>query len=144
MSIADVMTVKVVSVEPGNTVAHAIQRMVDENIGAVAVCELGRIVGMFTERDVLRLAGGAEAFAGKRVDEVMTRQLVTVAPDDDIVAVARLMGERRLRHLPVVEGSHLLGIVGARDVMGALVERLWQAHDEQAHETARALLLRSH
>jgi CBS domain-containing protein len=144
MSIADVMTVKVVSVEPGSTVAHAIQRMVDENIGAVAVCELGRIVGMFTERDVLRLAGGAEAFAGKRVDEVMTRQLVTVAPDDDIVAVARLMGERRLRHLPVVEGSHLLGIVGARDVMGALVERLWQTHDEQAHETARALLLRSH
>lgn len=144
MSIADVMTVRVVSVEPHDSVAHAIERMLDENIGAVAVCELGRVVGIFSERDVLRLAGGSEAFASRRVDEVMTQRPLTVAPDDDIVAVARLMGERQLRHLPVVENDHLLGIVGARDVMGALVERLWRTHDEQAHETVRALLLRSH
>ena len=144
MSIADVMTVRVVSVEPGDSVAYAIQRMVAESIGAVVVCELGRVVGIFSERDVLRLAGSSEAFTNRRVDEVMTRRPMTVAPDDDIVAVARLMGERQVRHLPVVEGDRLLGIVGARDVMGALVERLWRTHDEQAHETARALLLRSH
>lgn len=143
MAIVDVMTVNVISVEPGDSVAHAIQRMVDGNVGAVAVCESGRIVGIFSERDVLRLASGSELFTSKRVDEVMTQRLVTVAPGDDIVAVARLMGERQLRHLPVVEDDRLLGIVGARDVMGALVERLWRAHDEQAHETARALLLRS-
>ena len=144
MSIADVMTVRVVSVEPGDSVAYAIQQMVAESIGAVVVCELGQVVGIFSERDVLRLAGGSEAFTSRRVDEVMTRRPMTVAPDDNIVAVARLMGERQLRHLPVVEGDRLLGIVGARDVMGALVERLWRTHDEQAHETARALLLHSH
>lgn len=143
MAIVDVMTVNVISVEPGDSVAHAIQRMVDGNVGAVAVCESGRVVGIFSERDVLRLASGSETFTSKRVDEVMTRRLVTVAPGDDIVAVARLMGERQLRHLPVVEDDRMLGIVGARDVMGALVERLWLARDEQAHETARALLLRS-
>ena len=143
MSIADVMTVNVVSVEPGDSVAHAIQRMVDENVGAVAVCELGRIVGIFSERDVLRLASGPEAFTSRRVDEVMTRRLVTAAPGDDILAVARLMGDGQIRHMPVVEDDCLLGMVGARDVLGALVERLWRSHDEQAHDTAKALLLRS-
>ena len=143
MSIADVMTVRIVSVEPGDSVAHTIQRMIDEDVGAITVCELGRIVGIFSERDVLRLAAGSEAFTTKRVDEVMTRRLFTVAPDDDIVAVARLMGERRVRHVPVVEDDRLLGIVSARDVMAALVERVWRSHDEQAHDTALALLSRS-
>ena len=50
------------------------------------------------------------------------------------------MGEKKIRHLPVVdEGEHLLGMVGIRDVLGSLVERLWQTHDTAAHETARAL-----
>ena len=144
MSIADVMTVKIVSAEPTDSVAHTIQRMVDEDVGAIAVCEQGRIVGIFSERDVLRLATVSSSFTSGRVDEVMTRQLFTVAPDDDIVAVARLMGERQIRHVPVVEDDRLLGIVSARDVMAALVDRVWRSHDERAHETALAILQRSH
>ena len=61
---------------------------------------------------------------------------------DGLVAVldaARLMGERKIRHLPVVEGDHLLGMVGIRDVLGSLVERLWQSRDSAAHDTARSL-----
>ena len=141
MAIVDVMRVQVVSVEPSDSVAHAIQRMVDESVGAVVVCEQGRLLGIFSERDVLRLAAGTESFRSKRVEEVMTRRLVSVAPDDDIAAVAHLMGKRRIRHVPVVEGDRLLGLVSARDVMGALVERLWRTHDAEAHETARALLV---
>jgi CBS domain-containing protein len=49
------------------------------------------------------------------------------------------MGERKIRHLPVVEGDHLLGMVGIRDVLGSLVERLWQSRDSAAHDTARSL-----
>jgi CBS domain-containing protein len=56
-----------------------------------------------------------------------------------VLDAARLMGERKIRHLPVVEGEHLLGMIGIRDVLGSLVERLWQTHDEDAHETARSL-----
>jgi CBS domain-containing protein len=52
------------------------------------------------------------------------------------------MGERRIRHLPVVEGGNLLGIVGIRDVLRGLVERLWREHDEEARRTARSLLAR--
>ena len=143
MSIVDVMSVNVVSVQPGDSVAHAIHCMVEANVGAVAVCDQGRIVGIFTERDVLRLAGEGTGFLERRVEEVMTERLITASADDDIVAVAHLMGERRIRHLPVVEDGRLLGIAGARDVMGALVERLWRTHDERAHETAQALLARA-
>jgi predicted transcriptional regulator len=72
----------------------------------------------------------------------MTRQLVTLAPDDDILDAARLMGERKIRHLPVLEGENLLGIVGIREVVRSLVERLWHTHDAEARERARELLSR--
>ena len=76
------------------------------------------------------------------VHEVMTRRPVTVSPDDDIVSAARLMGERRIRHLPVVQDGFLLGVIGIRDVMGSLVERVWRDRDGDARETARELLRR--
>jgi CBS domain-containing protein len=133
----------VVKVAPDDTVHVAIARMLEENVGSVAVCEGERLVGIFTERDVLRLAGEGPDFSEIRVGDVMTRQLVTLSPDDDILAAARLMGERKIRHLPVLEGENLLGVVGIREVVRALVERLWRTHDEEARERARELLDRS-
>lgn len=140
MSVSSVMTVEVVSVEPGDSVATAIGRMTAAGIGCVAVCEDSRIVGIFTERDVLHLAAGGDAFTHKSVGSVMTPRPLTVAPDDDVRAVAELMGRRRIRHMPVVEDGHLLGMISVRDLMAVLLERVWQVHDESAHDTARALL----
>ena len=143
MAVADVMAFRVVKVSPDDTVRVAIARMLEENVGSVAVCEGERLVGIFTERDVLRLAGEGGDFSEIRVGDVMTRQLVTLSPDDDILGAARLMGERKIRHLPVLEGENLLGVVGIREVVRALVERLWRTHDEEARERARELLDRS-
>jgi CBS domain-containing protein len=140
MPVADVMVFRVVKVAPDDTVSVAIARMLEENVGSVGVCEGEKLVGMFTERDVLRLAGEGSQFADVRVGDVMTRQLVTLAPDDDILDAARLMGERKIRHLPVLEGENLLGIVGIREVVRALVERVWRTQDDEAHERARELL----
>jgi CBS domain-containing protein len=140
MPVADVMVFRVVKVSPDDTVSVAIARMLEENVGSVGVCEGEKLVGMFTERDVLRLAGEGSQFADVRVGDVMTRQLVTLAPDDDILDAARLMGERKIRHLPVLEGENLLGIVGIREVVRALVERLWRTQDDEARERARELL----
>jgi CBS domain-containing protein len=140
MPISDVMRVRLVSVAPNETVQSAIARMVEAGVGSVAVCEGARLVGIFTERDVLRLAGEEAGLDGIRVGDVMTRDVQTVSGDDDLLAAARLMGERRIRHLPVVQGDNVLGIVGIRDVLGALTERLWRSHDEEAHETMRDLL----
>jgi CBS domain-containing protein len=142
MTVVDAMGSRIVSVDPDETVQVAIARMLEENVGSVAVCEEGRLVGIFTERDVLRLAGDGGAFHDVRVSEVMTRGLVAVPPDTDVLEAARLMAERQIRHLPILQGEHLLGVVGIRDVMRRLVERLWREHDAEARETARELLER--
>lgn len=142
MATGDVMRVRAVTVEPQDSVRLAVLRMLEEGVGSVAVCESGRLVGIFTERDVLRLAGESAEFDEVRVGDVMTTDVTTVAPDVSVTDAAALMGERRIRHLPVVENGHLLGMVGIRDVLGTLVERLWQTHDETAHETARQLFKR--
>jgi CBS domain-containing protein len=73
----------------------------------------------------------------------MTRNPVTLRPDDDVLEAARLMGDRKIRHVPVLEGENLLGMVGIREVMRTLVERLWRTQDPEAHERARELLGRS-
>jgi CBS domain-containing protein len=139
--ISDVMSFRLVAVRPDESVHVAIARMLEENVGSVAVCEDNRLVGMFTERDVLRLAGqDGGGFEDTKVAEVMTRALVTAAPDDDVLAAAQMMGERRIRHLPVVEGDNVLGLIGIRDVLRVLVETVWRERDEGARETARDLL----
>ena len=142
MPIADAMTVRVVSVRPEELVQVAISRMLEENVGAVVVCEAQRLVGIFTERDVLRLAGEGTAFGELKIGDVMTTRVLTLTPDVDVTDAARLMRDKKIRHVPVVEGENVLGMVGIRDVMGTLVERVWAAHDETAHETARNLLSR--
>ena len=102
-----------------------------------------RLVGIFTERDVLRLAGQDGGIGDPRVRDVMTREPVTVTPDDDVVDAAAVMGERRIRHLPVVQDGNLCGVVGIRDVLRTLVELLWREHDEHARDQARELLRRA-
>lgn len=139
MAIGDVMRTRVVTVDTGDSARIAVLRMLEEGVGSVAVCDGGKLVGIFTERDVLTLAGDATDLDAVRITDVMTRDPFTVAADVPVLDAARLMGERKIRHLPVVEGEHLLGMVGIRDVLGSLVERAWQAHDEDAHDTARAL-----
>jgi CBS domain-containing protein len=142
VSIADVMSTRLVHVEPEATALEAIRRMAEAGVGSVAVCDGSRLVGIFTERDVLRLAGEAAALDEVRVSDAMTRDVTTISADADLVSAARLMGERRIRHLPVVEGENLLGMIGIRDVLAALAERLWRSRDEDVRETVHELLAR--
>lgn len=142
MAASDVMRVRVVTVEPHESARLAVLRMLEEGVGSVAVADGGRLVGIFTERDVLRLAGEGTPLDDVRVADVMTTEVTTVSADVSVTDAAALMGERRIRHLPVVEDGRLLGMIGIRDVLGSLVERVWQAHDETAHETARSLFRR--
>ena len=138
--ISNAMSVRVITVSPDDSVQMAIQRMMEEGIGAVAVCDGPRLAGIFTERDVLRLAAEGPDFTSIAVGDVMTTSPVTVSPDVGVLEAARLMGERRVRHLPVVEGENVLGMVGIRDVLTVLGEWAWREHDDDARQTARDLL----
>jgi CBS domain-containing protein len=142
MRVGEVMSVRLVEVKPNEPVSTAIARMREANVGSVCVCDGPALVGIFTERDLVRIAGEGPYFADVRVEDVMTPRPFTVSPDDDIVAAAALMGEKRIRHLPVVQDGMLLGVIGIRDVMGSLVELVWRERDGHARDTARELLRR--
>jgi CBS domain-containing protein len=143
MQISSVMRVKLVTASPDETAADAIRRMVEAGVGSVAVCDDNELVGIFTERDVLRLAASAADFERVPLSTAMTRNPLTIGVDDGILEAAQLMGDRQLRHLPVVQDGNLVGMVSIRDVLGFLAERLYADHDERAAETARSLLGRS-
>jgi CBS domain-containing protein len=143
MSASDVMNVRLVTIAPDETAQTAVGKMMDAGIGAVLVCDSSRLIGIFTERDVLRLTGEGRDLGGVAVGEVMTQGVVTIGPEDDVFAAARVMGEKRIRHLPVVQDGNVLGVVGIRDVMRSLVERIWRVHDDDARATARELLRRA-
>jgi len=134
------MRVKLVTAKPEEPAAEAIRRMLESNIGSVVVCEDNQPVGIFTERDVLRLAGEGADFETTPVSKAMTARPLTINAGDTIIDAAQLMASRKLRHLPVVEDGNLVGMVSMRDVFGYLAERAFSEHDETAHATTRQLL----
>jgi CBS domain-containing protein len=115
------MTRDLVTVEPDATLADAARRMSSRGIGAVVVLEGERLVGILTERDVLKaVASGLREEA--RVSEWMTRHPETVASDDTTDHAAALMIHGGFRHLPVVDEDEVLGIVSIRDLMRVALE----------------------
>ena len=113
------------TISPEHTVHEAIQLLCRHNIGALPVLDIeGTLVGIVSERDVLRLCS-RDDFPGAltlRVRDVMTRDLVIGVPDDSLDYVMRVMTERRVRHLPVLEDRRLVAIVSIGDVVKAQYE----------------------
>ena len=110
------------SVPPEATVLEAIRLMAEKNIGALLVLSGDRLAGIFTERDYTRKV----ALMGKtsketRIREVIARELLTVTPDDSVEDCMRLMTENRVRHLPVVEGATVVGIISIGDLVNWII-----------------------
>lgn len=123
MTIASVLATKgpkVVTVRPEQTVRQALALLSRHNIGAlVAVDGAGRPVGILSERDIVREAARNERLFDEPVHALMTRDLILGTPADDLASVASTMTERRIRHLPVVDGGRLVGMVSIGDVVKA-------------------------
>jgi CBS domain-containing protein len=114
------MTTALLTVEPSTTAAEAAARMVERGVGAALVVERGRPVGIFTERDVLKLMA-ARSGGDLPVDGCMTPHPETVAPSDSVDHAAILMIHGGFRHLPVLDGGALIGLVSMRDVIRVAV-----------------------
>ena len=108
----------VVGVAPGNTVLDAAHVMNEKGIGGVAVLEGSTLVGIFTERDILRrvVAAGRDP-ATTLIRDVMTSECLTVATDMKVAACRALMSTRRIRHLPVLNDGGLVGVVTSGDIL---------------------------
>jgi CBS domain-containing protein len=115
------MSRDLLTVAPSDTITEVAQRMVDRNIGAVLVVEGERLVGIMTERDLMRAVA-----RGLRDDSVvadhMTRHPDTIEPDDTVQHAAVLMIHGGFRHLPVVAGDELVGILSIRDLVQVALE----------------------
>lgn len=134
MRIREILSEKghaVVTISPERTVQEAVELLVERNIGSVVVVEDSEVRGILTERDVLRLAARRPGgFGDTRVADIMTTDLVTAEPDAEIEDVMDVMTRRRVRHLPILHGHGLRGIVSIGDVVNALRE---SAQDENRH-----------
>ncbi len=124
MRISDVLRSKgadVITTDPDRTLLEVVRTLVRHDIGATVVVEEGRPVGIVSERDILRLTARAhDALATTRAEALMTRDLVTASPEDDLDRVMNLMTNHRVRHLPILEGERLVGIVSIGDVVNRL------------------------
>jgi CBS domain-containing protein len=111
------------SVEPGTIVYQAIETMALKNIGGLLICENGKLVGIFTERDYARkLILKGKSSKDTTIGELMTKNPFTVTPDSSIEECMQLMSNRRIRHLPVVEGENLVGIISIGDVVRFIID----------------------
>jgi CBS domain-containing protein len=135
MLVRDVLESKgrrVISIDPEASISDAIAKLVQNNIGSLPVVDqAGKLVGVFSERDVLRVIHSrGEGFGRLRVAEVMTAGPITCSLEDDVNDVMGKMSERHIAKLPVVSNDQLVGVISVGDVIKVMYDKL---HAENQH-----------
>ena len=117
-TLADIVKANFITVAPEDTLGEVAERMTRQNTGAVVVKDFGRLIGILTERDMLRAMAARVHTSDARVRQWMTVDPITAGPDMDLDEAAQVMLDNGFRHLPVVDGSSVLGVVSLRRVLG--------------------------
>jgi CBS domain-containing protein len=116
------------SIAPEATVFEAIKLMAEKNVGSLLVMSADKLVGVITERDYTRkVALHGKTSKETRVREIMPQELFTVTTDDSVEECMRLMTDHRVRHLPVMEGPNVVGLVSIGDLVN------WTISTQDAH-----------
>jgi CBS domain-containing protein len=111
---------KVVTIRPDQTLRQALAMLAQHSIGAVLVADgRGMLVGILSERDIVREAVRNEKFFDLSVSAIMTSNVICGQPQDDVSAVATTMTNKRFRHLPVLDGGKIVGVVSLGDIVKA-------------------------
>jgi CBS domain-containing protein len=127
MKVREILAIKgahVHTIEPDRTILDAVALLVEHGIGALLVRDAdGIIAGIISERDVLRLSRDRSGELGAiRIDDVMTRDLVICVPDDDIDYAMGIVTKNRVRHLPVMDGGRVAGMISIGDLVKARLD----------------------
>lgn len=111
------------AIRPEAPVLEAVRLMADQHIGAVLVMDGPRLVGILSERDYARkIVLEGKSSSNTPVSDIMTTEVVATAPLDSVDRCMQIMTERRIRHLPVLDGEDLVGIVSIGDLVKAVIE----------------------
>jgi CBS domain-containing protein len=119
------------SIEPEDPVLEAVRMMADRHVGALLVMRGTELAGILSERDYARkvvLLGRSSAETP--VWQIMTSPVITVSPDNSVQDCMRLMTERRIRHLPVVDGGRVVGMISIGDLVKAVIEEQQQTIEQ--------------
>lgn len=135
MPLSDVMAVKVVTVTRDLPAAEIARRLIAAKVGSALVCEGPKLVGIVTERDILRVVADGKDPQTVRAEACMTTSPVCAEPDWEIGDAARLMVSRGIRHLPVTQDGKIVGIVSIRDLL-----RFGLAASKHGQESGREIL----
>lgn len=122
MKIRDLLKIKgrpVITIGPNETVAAAIQKLVEYDRGSISVCnEKGELVGITTERDIVRKCFvRSDALASIKIEDVMTKEVAIGTPEDDLNYAISVMKQKKIRHLPIVDSHKVVGLVSMRDLL---------------------------
>ncbi|HYX83946.1 MAG TPA: CBS domain-containing protein [Gaiellales bacterium] len=138
MRVAEIMQTDLVTSAPDAAVVDVARLLTKRRVGACLIMEHGELVGIFTERDLVRLVASGDDVRREPVSTAMTTDVTVAPPDADLVWAGETMRRLGVRHLPVGEGTYVAGIVSIRDLYAAAeaVLRL----DPRGAETARGVL----
>lgn len=117
MPLSDVMAIKTVNVERSLPAARVAEQMIAAKVGSALVCEGPSLLGIVTERDILRVVAAGKDPASVSAGECMTKDPVCAGPDWEVEDAARLMVQRGIRHLPVTQEGKVVGVVSIRDLV---------------------------
>jgi CBS domain-containing protein len=140
MRVGDIMTADVKTVSPGDTFAEAAKVLATNRISSVVVKDGDDVAGIITERDIVRGVADDVDVGTVTVGDRMTRDLATVDAKTDVADAARLMAERRIRHLPVLDKGSLAGIISIRDLTHWAIEEMTGGHELPDLERSSAAL----
>ena len=132
--VVEIMTPNPVTISGEATGAEAAKVMRDKDIGSLVVVDRGNATGIVTERDLVKKVAASDLQPSRvRVKDIMTSPLVAVHPHEEVVEAAKLMSQRKIRRLPVVDDGKLVGMITENDII-----RIWPTLIEVTREYARA------
>ena len=127
MKIESILATKssnVITVGPDQSLREVVDLLAEHNIGVlIVVDEPGRPIGIISERDIIREAARTKAALDQTVSRVMTEDLITASPEDDLETVLQTMTARRFRHMPIMDQDRLIGVISIGDVVKAQLDK---------------------